>query len=189
MRGGRRASISGILHAIFSAFPKSKVLWRPHQPWATAICEIYGLFGPRTPNTRPCSLRDTHQTISVAEGKRSNVRRWLRLGNIKHWFRKQGNNRGIRVHFTPASYTSQECSACHRIERGNRSSGSRFRCLYCDHQAHADHNASHSIRSRVVTDVLCHELHVLKPGPIHRVAYAGTPSSACSSRCTKEARH
>jgi hypothetical protein len=89
--------------------------------------------------------------------------RWLRLGNIKHWFRQQGNNRCLRVHFTPSCYTSQECSACHYIDRGNRCQQA-FVCKLCGHKAHSDKNASHSIRSRVTTDVLCPQLHVLKDG-------------------------
>ncbi|MFD3819283.1 RNA-guided endonuclease InsQ/TnpB family protein [Streptomyces rubiginosohelvolus] len=51
------------------------------------------------------------------------------------------------VHVDPA-HTSQECSQCHHIERGNRPSQARFACRSCGFVEHADHNSSHNIAHR-----------------------------------------
>ena len=45
----------------------------------------------------------------------------------------------------PAHYTSQRCSACGHVEKGNRISQSEFRCLACGHEANADLNAAINI--------------------------------------------
>jgi putative transposase len=48
------------------------------------------------------------------------------------------------VHVNPA-YTSQTCSACGYVDKGNRRSQSVFDCARCDFVGHADHNAANNI--------------------------------------------
>ena len=55
--------------------------------------------------------------------------------------------RGIKVGFVDPRYTSQKCSQCRHIERGNRPSQSEFRCKKCGFECHADYNASMNIRN------------------------------------------
>ena len=45
----------------------------------------------------------------------------------------------------PPHYTSQRCSACGHVEKGNRRSQSDFLCLSCGHEANADLNAAINI--------------------------------------------
>lgn len=54
--------------------------------------------------------------------------------------------RGINVGFVDPRYTSQKCSQCGHIERGNRPSQAEFRCKKCGYECHADHNAAVNIR-------------------------------------------
>jgi IS605 OrfB family transposase len=54
--------------------------------------------------------------------------------------------RGIKVGFVDPRYTSQKCSQCGHIERGNRPSQVEFRCKKCGFECHADYNASMNIR-------------------------------------------
>ncbi|MYF91158.1 MAG: transposase [Gemmatimonadetes bacterium] len=49
-------------------------------------------------------------------------------------------------------YTSQRCSQCGHVERGNRSCQARFCCKQCGHQAHADCNAARNIRARALVN-------------------------------------
>lgn len=49
-----------------------------------------------------------------------------------------------------ARYTSQECSVCHYISRGNRKTQSRFKCKKCGFDINADLNASRNIASRYI---------------------------------------
>lgn len=58
------------------------------------------------------------------------------------------------IHVDPA-YTSQECSQCHHIERGNRPTQARFACRSCGFVEHADHNSSHNIAHRGWTLWVC----------------------------------
>ena len=51
---------------------------------------------------------------------------------------------GKEVVFIDAPYTSQKCSKCGHIDKGSRI-GSRFRCLKCGFELHADLNAARNI--------------------------------------------
>lgn len=55
---------------------------------------------------------------------------------------------GIEVAEVSPAYTSQECSRCGFIDRGNRRSQSEFRCLHCGHTAHADVDGAKVITAR-----------------------------------------
>lgn len=46
------------------------------------------------------------------------------------------------------AYTSQTCSVCGYVDRRNRASQSRFKCLWCGNKMHADLNAASNIRER-----------------------------------------
>ncbi len=55
--------------------------------------------------------------------------------------------RGVAVGFVDPRYTSQKCSQCGHIERGNRPSQAQFRCKKCGYECHADKNAAVNIRA------------------------------------------
>ena len=57
---------------------------------------------------------------------------------------KQSWNGGF-VAYVPAAYTSQRCSACGHTAKANRVSQSKFNCIECGYQAHADFNAAKNI--------------------------------------------
>ena len=75
--------------------------------------------------------------------------RLLRLSNIKNWFKEQAEKRGIKVHLTPANYTSQQCSHCGFIDSQNRITQQKFKCLNCGHEENADINAAKNIVKRL----------------------------------------
>ena len=83
----------------------------------------------------------------------SRLLRLLRLSNVKNWMMSQAEKIGIRVHLTHASYTSQECTECHEIDRANRPTQEIFSCIACGHTANADVEAGGNIKSRVLADV------------------------------------
>lgn len=53
---------------------------------------------------------------------------------------------GKRIEHVDARYTSQKCSSCGHIERGNRQSQSHFCCRSCGFQLNADLNAARNIK-------------------------------------------
>ena len=85
--------------------------------------------------------------------KYSRLLRLLRLSNVKNWMMSQAEKIGIRIHLTHASYTSQECSECHEIEKANRQTQEIFSCIVCGHTANADVEAGGNIKNRVLADV------------------------------------
>ena len=92
--------------------------------------------------------------------KYSKLVRLLRLGSIKKWMNEQAEKRGIRVHITPAHYTSQQCSKCKiSITRDNRLTQENFSCVSCGHQNNADMESSINIKYRYTSDVLKLGLH------------------------------
>lgn len=54
---------------------------------------------------------------------------------------------GITAEEVNPAYTSQTCSSCGHVERGNRS-GDDFECRICGHIGHAGVNAAQNIRDR-----------------------------------------
>ena len=86
--------------------------------------------------------------------KYSRLIRLLRLANLKNWFLQQAEKRGIRVHTTPAYYTSQQCNVCGCIDRENRQKQEEFSCIECGHADNADINAAKNILLRYSADVL-----------------------------------
>ncbi|MCE2515927.1 MAG: transposase [Acidobacteria bacterium] len=48
----------------------------------------------------------------------------------------------------PAPYTSQTCCRCGYVDKRNRTSQARFRCVACGFAVNADHNAAINILGR-----------------------------------------
>jgi len=55
---------------------------------------------------------------------------------------------GVEAEEVNPAYTSQTCSACGYVDKNNRPSQARFRCLWCGNTMHADCNAARNIGSR-----------------------------------------
>ena len=85
--------------------------------------------------------------------KYSRLVRLLRLNSVKTWMKQQAEKRGIRVHLTPAAYSSQQCPVCGCIDEENRKTQEEFCCCSCGHHDNADHNAAVNLKRRF-TNVL-----------------------------------
>jgi putative transposase len=71
-----------------------------------------------------------------------------------------------RVQKVTAAYTSQTCNACGHIARESRESQSSFRCVACEHDAHADVNAARNIAA--AGQVVAARGGQGWPGPVNR---------------------
>ncbi len=67
------------------------------------------------------------------------------FGEFRRLLGYKGKLYGCSVEAVPPHYTSQRCSSCGHVEKGNRRSQSDFRCLSCGHEANADLNAAINI--------------------------------------------
>ena len=73
------------------------------------------------------------------------------LGKIKQYVTyKAAKENKLVLNVNPA-YSSQECSCCGFVDKNNRSSQSRFKCLQCGFEVNADVNASKNIKQRGLT--------------------------------------
>jgi len=104
----------------------------------------------------------TKSSASYIKSKEFNIKysrliRMLRLSKIKDWFKEQAFKKGIVVHLTNPAYSSQECSACHHIQKENRK-GDTFECKKCNHKEHSDYNSCKTLYSRTFGNV-SHKLH------------------------------
>jgi putative transposase len=56
--------------------------------------------------------------------------------------------KGIITTVVNPAYTSQMCSSCGYVSKGNRKSQASFKCLCCGHKLNADVNAARNILGR-----------------------------------------
>ena len=96
------------------------------------------------------SFNATYTKNEEFDIKYSRLCRLLRLSNIKNWFKEQSEKRGIKVHLTPANYSSQQCSKCGCIHKLNRQNQEIFKCIECGFTLNADLNASINLKSRLM---------------------------------------
>jgi IS605 OrfB family transposase len=64
---------------------------------------------------------------------------------LEQFIRYKAEAKGVMVDYVDARYTSQKCSKCGHIERGNRQYQSGFKCKRCGFSLNADLNAARNI--------------------------------------------
>jgi len=65
----------------------------------------------------------------------------------------KAEEKGIRVEYVSARYTSQKCSKCNHISRSNRKNQSQFKCSKCNYQLNADLNAAFNIKQNYLNSI------------------------------------
>ncbi|WP_328755453.1 transposase [Streptomyces sp. NBC_01453] len=93
------------------------------------------------------TLTGIRERARLRKPQRTTLHSWpfAQLGSFIAYKAKRA---GAPVVYVDPAYTSQECSKCHHIERGNRPAQAVFACRVCGFVDHADHNASHNIAHR-----------------------------------------
>ncbi len=71
---------------------------------------------------------------------------------LRQFIAYKAKQAGVLLKIVNPAYTSQMCSSCGHVERGNRSSQSRFCCRQCGLIDHADCNAARNIRARALVN-------------------------------------
>jgi putative transposase len=92
-------------------------------------------------------LTGIRQRARLRKPQRTTLHSWsfAQLGSFIAYKAKKA---GVPVVYVDPAYTSQECSQCHHIARGNRPSQAVFACRVCGFVEHADLNSSHNIAYR-----------------------------------------
>lgn len=99
-------------------------------------------------------LEDLTDIRDRAKGGKKQCRRlhsWS-FGRLKSFLEYKLALGGARLVLVDPRHTSQQCSRCGYIERGNRQSQSVFRCRHCDFSLNADLNAARNIRDRYLAE-------------------------------------
>jgi IS605 OrfB family transposase len=88
--------------------------------------------------------------------KKGNGRKFNTLLSGWSWFQLEkflsykAQLKGKKVEYVDPRYTSQKCSVCNYVYRGNRKTQSGFLCRKCGFQVNADLNASRNIRNNYI---------------------------------------
>jgi len=102
-------------------------------------------------------LTNIRGTAKMRKQERRRLHGWS-FAQFQTFVTYKAEAKGVKVGYVDPRYTSQKCSQCGHIERGNRPTQADFRCKKCGFECHADYNASLNIRD----DFL--KLRVLVPG-------------------------
>lgn len=74
------------------------------------------------------------------------------IGQLRTFIENKAKERGRKVIRVNPKYTSQTCPNCGNIDKANRVSQSKFKCVNCGYEAHADQNAAANILIRGLQD-------------------------------------
>ena len=97
-------------------------------------------------------LKGIRQSIRFRKPQRNRMGSWG-FDQLRQFITYKAKQAQVMLKMVDPKYTSQMCAQCEHVERGNRSSQSRFCCKQCGHQAHADCNAARNIRARALVNV------------------------------------
>ena len=96
-------------------------------------------------------LKGIRERIRFRKPQRNRMGSWG-FDQLRQFIAYKAEQAGVLLKIVDPQYTSQMCSQCGHVERGNRSCQSRFCCKQCGHQAHADCNAARNIRARALVN-------------------------------------
>ena len=64
---------------------------------------------------------------------------------LQNMIKYKADREGIKVRYVNPAYTSQKCSKCGYIDKENRPTQEKFKCIKCGFELNADHNAAINI--------------------------------------------
>ena len=92
-------------------------------------------------------LKGIRERIRFRKPQRNRIGSWG-FDQLRQFVSYKAEQAGVLLKIVDPKYTSQICSQCEHVERGNRCCQARFCCKQCGYTAHADYNAALNIRER-----------------------------------------
>ncbi|MFG3369188.1 RNA-guided endonuclease InsQ/TnpB family protein [Streptomyces sp. NPDC048156] len=92
-------------------------------------------------------LTGIRERVRLWKPQRARLHSWS-FRQLSQFIVYKAKRAGVPVVYVDPTYTSQECSQCHHIDRRNRPSRAEFACRVCGLVEHADLNASQNIAAR-----------------------------------------
>ena len=96
-------------------------------------------------------LKGIRDRIRFRKPQRARMGSWG-FNQLRQFIAYKAQQAQVMLKIVDPQYTSQMCSHCEHVGRGNRSSQARFCCRTCGHTAHADYNAALNIRARALVN-------------------------------------
>ena len=96
-------------------------------------------------------LKGLRDRIRFRKPQRNRMGSWG-FDQLRQFIAYKAEAVGVLLKIVTPQYTSQMCSQCGHVERGNRSSQARFCCKQCGLIDHADCNAARNIRARALVN-------------------------------------
>ena len=104
--------------------------------------------------------KDTHSLISLENLKhireRSTIRKSQRrnhhswsFNQLREFLSYKAAIAGVPIVLIDPAYTSQECPICHHVEKANRPSRDKLKCVTRGFSGYADHIAARNIAAKV----------------------------------------
>ena len=97
-------------------------------------------------------LTGIRQNVRLRKKQRTELHKW-NFYQFEQFLKYKAEEKGIRVEYVSARYTSQKCSKCGHISRSNRKNQSQFKCSKCSYQLNADLNASFNIKQNYLDSI------------------------------------
>lgn len=88
------------------------------------------------------NIRENSRKIRKAE--RAKINSWS-FYQLEQFLKYKALAKGCDIQYVDARYTSQKCSHCGHIYRGNRKTQEHFKCAKCGYENNADLNAALNI--------------------------------------------
>jgi IS605 OrfB family transposase len=103
-------------------------------------------------------LKGIRTRVKANKAQRKRLHNWG-FGQLRAFIAYKAKRGGVLVVTVDPRNTSRKCPACGCIDKHNRQTQSKFRCVECGHSNHADHNAAGNIASRatVTQPMFAHE--------------------------------
>ena len=96
-------------------------------------------------------LKGIRQRTQFRKPQRSRIGSWG-FDQLRQFIAYKAQAAQVLIKFINPKYTSQMCSDCGHVDRGNRFSQSKFCCKQCGLIDHADCNAARNIRARALVN-------------------------------------
>lgn len=92
-------------------------------------------------------LKDIRSRTRFRKPQRAKMTGWA-FAQLRFFVEYKAQLAGVPVVLVDPRHTSQQCSVCGHIAKGNRPTQARFSCKHCGYTTNADVNAALNIRSR-----------------------------------------
>jgi len=111
-----------------------------------------------------CATIQMEDLTEITENANRFMKNWTYL-DLQTKITYKAEEAGIAVVKVDPSYTSQRCSQCGHIDRGNRETQADFVCLECGYGENADYNAAKNIATPGIEKKILEQLE--KQGKLH----------------------